>query len=394
MVFLNLFKGGINVGKVIVLGATGTIGQVVVKDLVESGVEVIAADMHEHKLAELKSWTNDKITTAVLNIKDEEKTKEVLKLGRVCVNATNYIFNIDVMKAAARAGVDVLDLGGLYNRTKEQLQLDEEMKAAGILAITGMGSDPGTSNLLCQYGVKQFDRAEEIHIRYGSTTSGATFTFAIDTIIDEAIKNAIAVKDGKVVEIAPLADEEETVFHEDIGTQRTYSIIHSELATLPTSFPDVKEITYKDTWDPTTIEKINALRTLGLLDEEPVNIAGQEVIPRRQTVSLMQAVLSKKETPLWGKDVLLVEVRGMKDGKRAAITLQLRTDPHEQWGVSATQYATAIPASIVAQMILKGEVTAKGAKPPEQCIDSENFLAYLQQKNIRLFITENESVPV
>jgi lysine 6-dehydrogenase len=382
------------VKKVIVLGATGTIGQVIVKDLIESGVEVLAADMDAQKLEQLKQWTGNKITTAVLNIKDEEKTQEVLRQGQVCVNATNYIFNIDVMKAAAAVGISVIDLGGLYNRTIEQLKLHDEMKEAGILAITGMGSDPGTSNILSHYGVSQLDTAEEIHIRYGSTTSGATFTFAIDTIIDEAIQNALAVKDGKLVEIPPLADEEDTVFHEDIGTQRTYSIIHSEFATLPMSFPEVKQITYKDTWDPATIDKIRVLRELGLLDEESVQVAGKEVIPRRQTVSLMQTVLAAKEEPVWGKDVLLVEVKGIKNGNQSSIKLQLRTDPHEEWGVSATQYATAIPASIVAQMILNGEVTAKGVKPPEQCIDSEKFLSYLKKKDIKLFITQDETVTV
>jgi lysine 6-dehydrogenase len=382
------------VKKVIVLGATGTIGQVIVKDLIESGVEVLAADMDAQKLEQLKQWTGNKITTAVLNIKDEEKTQEVLRQGQVCVNATNYIFNIDVMKAAAAVGISVIDLGGLYNRTIEQLKLHDEMKEAGILAITGMGSDPGTSNILSHYGVSQLDTAEEIHIRYGSTTSGATFTFAIDTIIDEAIQNALAVKDGKLVEIPPLADEEDTVFHEDIGTQRTYSIIHSEFATLPMSFPEVKQITYKDTWDPATIDKIRVLRELGLLDEESVQVAGKEVIPRRQTVSLMQTVLAAKEEPVWGKDVLLVEVKGIKNGNQSSIKLQLRTDPHEEWGVSATQYATAIPGSIVAQMILNGEVTAKGVKPPEQCIDSEKFLSYLKKKDIKLFITQDETVTV
>ncbi|KXH83790.1 saccharopine dehydrogenase family protein [Sporosarcina sp. HYO08] len=380
--------------KVVVLGATGTIGQVIVKDLVASGVEVVAADMNEEKLVELKQWADDKITTAVLNIKDEQKTQEVLSLGKVCVNATNYIFNIDVMKAAAAAGVHVLDLGGLYNRTKEQLKLDDEMKAAGILAITGMGSDPGTSNILAHYGVNQLDKAEEIHIRYGSTTSGATFTFAIDTIIDEAIKNALAYKDGKLVEIPPLGDEEDTVFHEDIGVQRTYSIIHSELATLPVSFPELRTVTYKDTWDPATIEKVRTLDALGLLDEEPVQVGGQEVVPRRQTVSLMQTVLAKKEQPVWGTDALLVEVKGIKNGNPSTVKMQLLTEPNTEWNTSATQYATAIPASIVAQMILNGEVTEIGVKPPERCIDSEKFLSYLKQKKVKLVVTQDESVTV
>lgn len=395
MVFLKTIKGGIRVNKtVVVLGAAGTIGRVIVRDLVESGVDVIAADVEIGRLKDLEKWLNKEIRIERVDIKNEDELKSVLRQGFVCVNAANYTFNIDVMKAAAAVGTNVLDLGGLYYVTKEQLKLDDEMKAAGILAITGMGSDPGASNLLCQYGIKRFDRAEEVHIRYGSTTTGATFTFAIDTIIDETKKNAIAIRDGKVVEIPPLSEEEETVFHEEIGTLKTYSILHSELVTLMHSYPYLKEITYKDSWDPKTIEKINALKELGLLDEDAIELRGQTVIPRRLTVSLLQAVLSKKEKPVWGKEALLVEVRGEKDGKRQALTMQLRIDPHEEWNVSATQYGTAISASIATQMILRGEVEAKGAKPPEQCIDAERFIEYLQQKNIRFYVSERESIPV
>ncbi|WP_026575723.1 saccharopine dehydrogenase family protein [Bacillus sp. UNC438CL73TsuS30] len=377
--------------KIVVLGATGTIGRVIVKDLVESGISVIAADLDVNRLEELKKWVDNKISIFPLNIKDEERTKEVLSQARVCVNATNYIFNIDVMKAAAAAGVSVLDLGGLFNRTKEQLKLDQEMADANILSIVGMGSDPGTSNIFSRYGVEHLDVAEEIHIRYGSTSSGVTFSFAVDTIIDEAINNALVVKNGKLSEIPPLADEEYTSFSEEIGAQKTYSIIHSELATLPVSFPSVKNITYKDTWDPETIEKIKLLTSLGLLETGPVEIRGERVIPRQQTVSLLQTVLSANEKPVWGKDSLLVEVKGIKNGNKASVRLEVVTGYQKEWNVSPTQYATAVPASIVAQMILNGEVAEKGVKPPEKCIDPMKFLAYLKQKNVEVSITYSET---
>lgn len=378
-------------GKAIVLGATGTIGQIIVKDLVESGVEVIAADLNEKKLEELKEMHSNKIEVQSLNITDKTKTVELLKQGKVCVNATNYVFNIDVMKAAAAAGTSVLDLGGLFTRTKQQLELDQEMKDANVLSITGMGSDPGSSNVFSRYGVDQLDEAEEINVRYGSTSSGVTFGFAIDTYIGEMVQNALAVKNGKLVEIPPLGDEEYTQFHEEVGLQKTYSIIHSELATFPKSFPTVKNITYKDTWDPTTIDKLETLISLGLLDEDPVEIRGKEIIPRRQTVEAMQTILAEKETPVWGIDSLLVEVRGKKNGNDTTIKLELLTGYQAEWNASPTQYATAIPASIAAQMILNGEIKETGVKPPEQCIDAGKYLEYLQKKNVRLFITQSET---
>lgn len=377
--------------KAIVLGATGTIGQIIVRDLVESGVDVIAADIDEAKLQELKKTNNNKIEVKLLNIKDREETVKLLKQGKVCVNATNYVFNIEVMKAASEAKTNVLDLGGLFTRTNEQLKLDQEMKDANVLSITGMGSDPGSSNVFSRYGVDQLDEAEEINVRYGSTSSGVTFGFAIDTYIGEIVQNALAVKNGKLVEIPPLGDEEYTQFHEEVGLQKTYSIIHSELATFPKSFPTVKKITYKDTWDPTTITKLETLISVGLLDEDPIEIRGEEIIPRRQTVSTMQEVLAKKEKPVWGIDSLLVEVKGKKNGNDATVKLELLTGFQSEWNASPTQYATAIPASIAAQMFLNGEITETGVKPPEQCIDAKKYLEYLQKKNVRLFITNSET---
>jgi lysine 6-dehydrogenase len=373
-------------GKIVVLGAAGTIGRVIVKDLVEDGVDVVAADLDLGKLEELKAWVGKPIETASLNIKDHEQTVEVLKQGKVCINAVNYIFNVDIMKAAAAAGVSVLDLGGLYTVTKEQLKLDSFMKEANVLSVVGMGSDPGASNIFSRYGVEQLDEAEEIHIRFGSTTSGVTFPFAVDTILDEATKTAYAVKDGQVCEIEPLGDEEYTVFHKEIGIQQTFTIIHSELATLPTSYPQVKQITYKDTWDPATIEKIRFFDSLGMLDSET---SGASPSPRRQLVSLLQQTM--KDKPEWGIDELMVEVIGTKDGNRVALKMELLTDWHREWNVSATQYATAIPASIVAQMLMRGEIEETGVKPPEQCIDPEKFMAYLANKNVELYITSSET---
>ncbi|MFD0693546.1 SDR family NAD(P)-dependent oxidoreductase [Paenibacillus sp. GCM10027628] len=374
--------------KVVVLGATGTIGKVIVKDLAESGVEVIAADLDQAKLDELAAWVGKEITTKTLNIRDAEAAKSVLRQGKVCVNAMNYVFNLDAMQAASAVGVSILDLGGLFKYTNEQLKLDARLKEADILAITGMGSDPGTSNVFCRYGVNLLDIAEEIHIRYGSTSSGTTFAFAADTIIDEAVKNANAVKNGELVEIPPLADEEFTHFHESLGIQKTYSIIHSELATLPASFPEVQEITYKDTWDPATIEKIKMLDEMGLID---TNELEDGTVPRRQLVSLLSKVLAKKEKPVWGTDSLLVEVKGWKNGNRTTVRLELLTRYQDEWAASPTQYATAIPASIVAQMLLKGEITEKGVKPPELCVNPETYISYLKNKNVELYITISET---
>jgi lysine 6-dehydrogenase len=45
---------------------------------------------------------------------------------------------------------------------------------------------------------------------------------------------------------------------------------------------------------------------------------------------------------------------------------------------------TAFPASIVAQMMARGETTRKGAVPQERCIPSDIFVKELAKRNIQI----------
>ena len=383
-------EGAFVMKEVVVLGAAGTVGSMIARDLAESGVEVIGADKDFRRLQLLKNQVKAKnLTVCPLDIQESGAARDLLKSAKVCVNAANYQLNLEVMKLAAEAKIHVLDLGGLYNVTKAQLKLDPLMKEAGVLAIVGMGSDPGVSNILSRLGVEELDQAEEIHIRYGSTTTGVTFPFAIDTILDEATKNAVVVQNGRLMEVPPLSLEEDTVFHESVGVQKTYAILHSELATLPESFPQVKEITYKDSWDPSTIRLIRQLERMGLLSDER---QGSQASARQKLVAFLRESIS--ETPQWGTDELMVEVRGQKAGKKASVKFELLCGWQEKWNVSALVYATSIPASIAAQMLLKGEIGGTGVMPPEQCVDPGKFVSYLTQKNVTLLSTFCETASI
>jgi saccharopine dehydrogenase-like NADP-dependent oxidoreductase len=53
------------------------------------------------------------------------------------------------------------------------------------------------------------------------------------------------------------------------------------------------------------------------------------------------------------------------------------------------QRTTAFPASVVAQMMARGETARRGAVPQERCIPPEAFVAELARRDIRL----DESFP-
>ena len=54
---------------------------------------------------------------------------------------------------------------------------------------------------------------------------------------------------------------------------------------------------------------------------------------------------------------------------------------------AAKSRCAAFPASIIAQMMARGEVTSRGATPQEKAIDPDKFVAELTRRNINIKIS-------
>jgi saccharopine dehydrogenase-like NADP-dependent oxidoreductase len=53
-------------------------------------------------------------------------------------------------------------------------------------------------------------------------------------------------------------------------------------------------------------------------------------------------------------------------------------------GLSAMQRTTAFPASVIAQMMARGETSEKGAHPQELCIPAPRFVQELAAREIQI----------
>ena len=126
--------------------------------------------------------------------------------------------------------------------------MHDKAKNAVVLIIAGIGSDPGASNILCKFGSDKLDRIDEIHIIYGSSWSGLTFTFAVGNILNEATDSAPVLEKGKFIKVSPFSRIEDTAFRHPVGRQRPCIIRHSKLATIPRFIKDVKTVTNHDSW--------------------------------------------------------------------------------------------------------------------------------------------------
>jgi saccharopine dehydrogenase-like NADP-dependent oxidoreductase len=97
-----------------------------------------------------------------------------------------------------------------------------------------------------------------------------------------------------------------------------------------------------------------------------------------------------KHTPLWSYG-LVVDVFGKQNGRDVRVKLWNRHPSMEQWGGEAAYYKNiAIPLSIGAQMITRGEVKVRGVVPPEAALDPEIFFAELAKREIQIEVSIEE----
>ncbi len=149
-----------------VLGAGGTIGPVIVRDLAESA-EVRALrllDIDGDRAAEVarSNAAGKPATATAVDASDPDALAAALAGVDVLVNSASYRLNPEVMQACLKAGCHYLDLGGLYWMTERQFELGDAFEKAGLLAILGIGSSPGKTNLMALRGVRELGEGAEI----------------------------------------------------------------------------------------------------------------------------------------------------------------------------------------------------------------------------------------
>ena len=109
------------------------------------------------------------------------------------------------------AGCSYIDLGGLYRVTGEQLEFDAEFADAGLLALLGMGSSPGKTNVMAVRAVRELgSEPERLDViaagRDLDPPDGPSYPYSPQTLVDEMTMEPMAVRDGRPVALEPMSD--------------------------------------------------------------------------------------------------------------------------------------------------------------------------------------------
>jgi lysine 6-dehydrogenase len=124
---------------------------------------------------------------------------------------------------------------------------------------------------------------------------------------------------------------------------------------------------------------------LGLCSSDEIVADFIKIKPRKVLGELLQRNLPADEP-----DYVLIRLEfvGVKNGTRKRLRYDIVDKFDEATGLSAMMRTTAFPASIIAQMMAKGDVKMRGATPQERAIDAEKFVAELARRNVNIIESE------
>ena len=365
-------------------------GHGAVFDLIRNspGVERVTVADFDLQKAEVvaEAVGTSRIDVRQIDAADYPGVVDLMRGHESVISCVNYWHNLALSKAAIETGANFCDLGGNNYIVDEQLALDAEAKAAGVNIIPDCGLAPGMVSVLAMHGAAKFDETHEIHIRVGGLPQDPQpplnyqLVFSVEGLINEYIETARVIRDGQLKTVESMTEIEGLLF-DGFPPLEAFQT-SGGTSTLPDTFlGKIRELDYKTIRYAGHCEKFKVMMELGLCSSDEILVDFQKVNPRKFFGELLQ-----KHLPADGPDYVLVRLDfvGTKDGENKKLRYDIVDKLDEATGMSAMMRTTAFPASIIAQMMARGDVLMGGATPQEKAIDPENFVVELKRRNINI----------
>jgi saccharopine dehydrogenase-like NADP-dependent oxidoreductase len=330
---------------------------------------------------------------------DAGRKSDIIKLARkfkvdLIMNAVDPVYNEQIFDAAYAVGVNYMDMAMTLSKPHKtdpfnkcgvklgdyQFAKAKEWKKKGLLALVGIGVEPGMVDVFARHAQDHlFDEIEEAGIRDGANLviEGYEFApnFSIWTTIEECLNPPVIWEEGKGwFTTVPFSEPEVFEFPEGIGRIEVVNVEHEEVLLVP-RWIKTKRMTFKYGLGDQFIGVLKTLHMLGLDNKEKINVKGVMVAPRDVVAACLPdpAHLGDKMT---GKTCAGIWVKGVKDGKpREVYMYQVadNADCMKRLGCQAVVAQTAFSAVIAMDLLEHGIWKGIGVLGPE-AFQSEPFM--------------------
>lgn len=289
------------------------------------------------------------------------------------VNCTPFPLFDRVIAAAIEARVDYVDL-----ISEPSLEQRRRAAAAGIVAISGVGMSPGTTNVLCAHAASALDRLDEFYVNFATFRTIAPSPGLLDTILWELgddCRTRFQFQEGRYLRRASQEGSHLVSFPEPVGAQRVYVMPHPETNTLPRSFPDLRHVAVRGTWNPHLMADIAVLNRYGLLDDTPLGDGLPTAFDATKQRIWQKFGGQRRTWPEWTLFVV-IEAIGELDGAMVERRYQVW---HEPWGTEGTGRMTGLQAAVGVRLLARhGRTRGVGFVDPERYFDPQEYLPEIE----------------
>lgn len=393
--------------KVLLLGGVGLMSEGTARDL----LEVDSSDVSKITIADIdyqgvnsriEDLNDSRINGATVDIYDKGALIKLMADYDVVINAAPTETTFLSLKAALEAQVNIITLVGPmgtvytedipvdeFGQVEEDYisRLDKDFREVGITGIMGLGSAPGTSNVLGRYLGDKFDTIESMEFSYAYAYEGerkTLFAFAPRAMINQYIMQPMVVRNGKPVLIPPRSGRERVKYINPIGIAECFYIRHSEATDFLRHYREkgIKNIGTKAAWGQDFLREMDFLYNVGLLDFQLSEIKGVKIAP----VDVVLSVVSEKNvTVAKGKKnneygCVRLKIKGKQSGQILEYTADVLSRPYKN--LSGAQQRVGIPAAIGSRMIARNQITRKGCFTPDYGVDPKIYFRELAKRNI------------
>jgi lysine 6-dehydrogenase len=370
--------------KVVILGA-GFIGRAVASDLLSDHAVTIA----DIDASRLKSLPNTKVKTIVSNLSSEKTIKKIIEDYDFVIGALPGYMGFKMLKSVISAGKNIVDVSFF---SEDPFSLDELAKQKGVTAIVDCGVSPGLSNIFLGYHSTRM-KVERYKCVVGGLPVKREWPFQYKAffspidVIEEYIRPARIVVDGKIIERPALSDPE-IINYKNIGDLEAFNTdgLRSLLKTM--RIPNMIEKTLRYSGH---IELMKIFRIVGLFSEKEIEVNGKSVKPIDLTAKLL--------FPFWSPEkveedftILDILIEGNAESKRISLRYFVFDKYDKVTEISSMARTTGYTCSAVARYFLEGNYQRKGICPPEYLGKDEDcynyVISYLKNKGIKIDLSE------
>lgn len=198
--------------KIIIYGASGYVGKLLIKQLTQSQIPFITAGRSANKDVEID---------LVCSLTSQTEIVENIKGAVMLINLAGPFSETSnpLIEACIKAKVHYFDIAGEYNEFKSAQKYHSSAKEAGVMIMPGIGFGVVPTDIAAYLASKLIKDPTHLSICYG--TKGGASRGTLRTVLRDINSPGVRIQDGNAILAAPASEEKRIVVD---GDEKTFEL--------------------------------------------------------------------------------------------------------------------------------------------------------------------------